>query len=333
MPELTFAYELTGDLVIEIGAKGEINLVVVETGERTRVTLDALSCVLDVLDDDSQNKRKCLDHSWFPRLTLMGAIRSVANGTNSTQTRVCDLSITEQACLRLAQKGGLISGTIPVKKNRHRHADADVQCVIPMSRPDSKTERSFEEVCMSRRSVREPTKSGLTHLTLSYLLYYSCKVQLSGHDSFGETVRKCSASGGAKHPVVIYMALRNLQGIPDGFYAYNDYSHSLLAIDLDSEMAERLCSLASSRTGQRVSVCSVALFGFADIGPVAAKYTDTALSILWKDFGCLTQQFYLVGASQDLACCAIGGIPKRKLMKLAPSCVKHLEFLGAFILW
>jgi SagB-type dehydrogenase family enzyme len=85
----------------------------------------------------------------------------------------------------------------------------------------------FLRVLLARKTHREFSGGSLPLSVISQLLFYTWGVMGYLFTPFGHLAHKTSPSGGARHPIEVYLAALKVGGLPPGLYHYNTKSHSL----------------------------------------------------------------------------------------------------------
>jgi SagB-type dehydrogenase family enzyme len=91
--------------------------------------------------------------------------------------------------------------------------------------PDAAGE--FGAVLLSRRTWRRFSRRPITASQLATLLWLSCGVQQWVTAAGQRLPLKTSPSGGARHPIECYVAVRDVKGLNPGFYHYAADAHAL----------------------------------------------------------------------------------------------------------
>lgn len=90
---------------------------------------------------------------------------------------------------------------------------------------------AFPEVLLARRTWRAFSARPLSLNHLSTLLWLTGGVSMWGTSLAGERVAfKTSPSAGSKHPIELYVLVRNVKGLPPGIYHYGADRHRLAVI-------------------------------------------------------------------------------------------------------
>lgn len=178
--------------------------------------------------------------------------------------------------------------------------------VLPLSDPTAGRKGRavrFEDVLLRRRTARRFAETPMSEAQLSALLYYSWGETGSVPNPLGDVfLRKTSPSGGSLHPVEVYAAVMNVEGIEPGLYHYSVRRHALEEIRLEDPrawisaasgdqewVAEAgvvfLCTAFLPRTAWKYNYPRVARAVIAEIG-----YTGQSafLTATWLGLGAFT---------------------------------------------
>lgn len=206
---------------------------------------------------------------------------------------------------------------------------------IPMPPPTLTASRegmSLEEVLKSRRSTRAFLDVELMPDRLGDLLSAVAGVQLrDGVSAYadGSTFRS-SPSGGARHPVDVYVYTRRVQGVPPGFYYYRGFDHELEHVAgavSDSEMT-RICG-----DQEWVANAAAVLFWVGDIRRSTWKYDSSrAYRVLMLDAGHLSQTTYLVATYLGLGVTYTAALRDETLEQLLRADSRSDVVIGASVL-
>jgi len=94
--------------------------------------------------------------------------------------------------------------------------------------PTPQTRGSFPRVLKARRTWRRFADTPLDLASLSTMLHLTVGVQQwATAEGEGRIALKTSPSGGARHPIEVYVAARNVQSLAPGFYHYAVSAHAL----------------------------------------------------------------------------------------------------------
>lgn len=160
------------------------------------------------------------------------------------------------------------------------------------------------DLLAARRSIREFTLAPLPQLFLGRLLFATAAVttemMIEGFPAAGRPF----PSGGGLYPLEIYPVVQQVEGIADGIYHYDPWTH---------ELEERRPGafheqLASMMLGQSIlAEANVILVATAIMERSMFKYGQRGYRYVWLEAGHFGQNVYLVAAALGLAPLALGG--------------------------
>jgi SagB-type dehydrogenase family enzyme len=158
----------------------------------------------------------------------------------------------------------------------------------------------FPRVLLARRTHRRFSPQSLSLNHVSKLLYYTWGVTGSVNSpTFGPLPAKTSPSGGARHPVEVYLLALRVEGLAQGLYHYDCRGHrlALLRSGNFSRRAGQYCA------GQKWVGEAGAVFLMTAVFPRSQwKYRDPrAYRVVLLDAGHLGQTFCLVATWLGLA--------------------------------
>jgi SagB-type dehydrogenase family enzyme len=119
------------------------------------------------------------------------------------------------------------------RARQHEHAAAWPGCryvpsnATPRRLPWPHTRSAVSRILLERRSWRRFTHGMIRLQDLSTLLWLTGGIQKWARTSFGEFALKTSPSGGALHPIELYVLARRVRGLKAGFYHYSGAEHRL----------------------------------------------------------------------------------------------------------
>ncbi|HIH35157.1 MAG: SagB family peptide dehydrogenase [Lachnospiraceae bacterium] len=114
------------------------------------------------------------------------------------------------------------------------------------------------------------------------------------------------ASGGGLYPVTVYILINRVEGIPQGLYRYQPYSHSLLFITKELQINKLL--QYGSFDFENYSFC---VLYEADMNRVYVKYGELSLMTVLIETGLMSQNFDLVTSALNYNICQIAGFDKQ----------------------
>ncbi|MFQ2875488.1 SagB/ThcOx family dehydrogenase [Mycobacterium sp. MS3] len=173
---------------------------------------------------------------------------------------------------------------------------------------------SFSEVLSARRSVRRFADSPLALSQLSRLLLDVLAVQ--HEDSTTGTWKRPTPSGGARHPLELYVAALNVESLQRRCHYFDPVTRSLVPMGGTEELTIEVEDISMNAMGLvddgagRPAPPAAVLMITALYERTMHCYQDFALTLIHKDAGCLLQTLYLQATAQALAGCAIGAGPE-----------------------
>lgn len=185
----------------------------------------------------------------------------------------------------------------------------ETQIDLPTNFNDLPIENNFLSVINNRASHRVYTEENMTLLQLSFILWVSQGVKEIRGKSYA-TLRTVP-SGGARHPFECYMALRNVEGLKDGFYHYLPMTHQLECI---SECEDVQPFFVDSLGGPIQGWCKKAniIFYLSMVAYRAEwRYGIYAHRVALIDSGHVSQNIYLACQAIGLGGCAVGYIDEK----------------------
>ncbi|MEO9594530.1 SagB family peptide dehydrogenase [Rhodopirellula bahusiensis] len=174
-------------------------------------------------------------------------------------------------------------------------AEGDSVALYP-AKPLSK---GVGEVLKDRRTCRDFDRREISLQQLSDLLHWTWGKQRHLDSSvLDQRILKTSPSGGARHPIEVYVFVQRVAGIPAGLYHYSVRNHEL--IDLKNPISES--HLVELFSGQYwVADASAAFIMTAMLPRVMWKYDHSrAYRVIQLDAGHLGQTFHLVATALGL---------------------------------
>jgi SagB-type dehydrogenase family enzyme len=167
--------------------------------------------------------------------------------------------------------------------------------------PAPNIQGEFPEVLLARRTWREFSQRPLELSELSTLLWLTCGIQhwVQLPNPIGRVALKTSPSGGARHPLEAYVAVRRVRGVAPGLYHYSPDGHRLEL--LRKGCTAQLCS--SYLAGQWwFGAAGAIMFMTAVFKRNQWKYPDAAAyRTVILDAGHLCQTFCLTATWLGLA--------------------------------
>ena len=202
---------------------------------------------------------------------------------------------------------------------------------LPAIEEVPQSDRAFDEVVSSRRSLRDFADRDLDLDELSKILHQSYGItgELPGEGDYRKAVRS-APSAGALYPAEIYVAVRKVSGVEPGIYHYNVPNHEieLLTPGDPTEQMHQVCC------GQEyVLQASVVVLISGVLERTKLKYGERGYRYVLLDVGHLGQNIYLSCTSLDLAImttCAFFDDEANKLLRLdgVDEAALYVAFVG-----
>lgn len=161
-----------------------------------------------------------------------------------------------------------------------------------------------------RRSRREPSAKGSLDVSqIGAWLYAAARVEwiqpIPADDD--QVTYRPYPSGGARHPLEIYLKVRECRGLEPGLYHYDPVGNSLQVVPLSGPRQIEFSDWDPLHGGEGPFPPVVVLVT-ARIGRTAWKYEDIAYRLIQNDLGGLYQTLYLTATALGLGPCAIGNV-------------------------
>jgi SagB-type dehydrogenase family enzyme len=194
-----------------------------------------------------------------------------------------------------AQKMEVLPATPPPPQ--FKDIDGAETIALPLRKPEKD---SFFETLFARRTRRSFSKINISLDSVSMLLQTTWGVQGYFESKFfGKLPYKTSPSGGARHPIEVYLMALRVDGLGAGMYHYRAEDHCLEKIPVAAtpRMARKYCA------DQRYVATAAALFIMTAVfARTMWKYGHPrAYRIVLLDAGHLGQTFCLTATRMGLA--------------------------------
>lgn len=185
---------------------------------------------------------------------------------------------------------------------------------IKLSKNFKKSNLIVEDAIVRRKSRRN--YSGIITLEqVSKLLYYSKGFkEIVDSDEFGIVQMANVPSAGARHPIELYVILRNVKGINDGIYHYDIENHQLETIKEKKFAKYQIYKLVNRQ--EELANANIVLFMTAIHSRSSWKYGPRAYRFIHLDAGHIGQNVYLISEAMGLGACAVGVWQDKAVEKL-----------------
>ncbi|MCV7198046.1 SagB/ThcOx family dehydrogenase [Mycobacterium angelicum] len=196
-------------------------------------------------------------------------------------------------------------GEPPPARLNHPEATAVIALPDDEQAPPS---RPLAEAFIARRSARRYASQPLPLALLGALLHRSARVQrrLAARDdlgTLGEVTQRPSPSGGARHSLEIYLIARNILGLAAGAYHYDPFDHALHQLAPWTKELAKTLHYNMVQPAQMKAPPPASLYLASYAARTTWKYKGMALSLIYRDTGCLLQTLTLAATDLGLASC------------------------------
>lgn len=200
---------------------------------------------------------------------------------------------------------------------------------VDLPRDFEKSEMSFEDIIINRRTTREFSGEAITLEQLSKLLYFTYGITFSfkafgQHGGFfhspdyetgpkaidvlneydGYQAFRAAASGGGLYPLEFYVSVNAVEDLDNGLYHYNVKNHKLELLR-KGEMENEYNELVFKEEWQRKASVHFIITSIMD--RTRFKYLERGYRFINIDLGHAVENLYLTATSCGLGCAAIGG--------------------------
>jgi len=167
--------------------------------------------------------------------------------------------------------------------------------------------RTLDDIIMSRRSIRKYSKDLISFDELSYLLKLTCDIRQIGNGFALGVV----PTGGARNTLETYFYANNVEGLNKGLYHYQKDTKNIRLIkkDVDPE------SVNDSTLGQ-LRDTGIVVFWSTIPYRSEYRYIFTAHKMIAMEAGHASQNLYLAAESIDCGMVAIAAYDQSKVDKL-----------------
>ena len=197
----------------------------------------------------------------------------------------------------------------------------------------------FTEVWRSRKSIRKydvnkPITKGELGVFLNWVYRGKAEsrvVKWSEDINVNVCNPRSYPSGGAIYEQELYLSVLRSNDLATGFYHYDPFTHSLVALPVDKETWQ--VGIMQPFTNSMDIKCPDILFYISTrFQRVTWKYTRIAYGLILKNVGAMYQSMYLVATFMNLAPCAIDGTDRRIFAELTGQDPQKESVVGEFYL-
>jgi SagB-type dehydrogenase family enzyme len=186
-----------------------------------------------------------------------------------------------------------------------------VQIPLPKIESFELPQMSLVESILQRRSLRRYTDEALTLEELSLLLFTSQGIQELREGRKNKITFRTVPSAGARHAFETFLLINRVEGVPAGLYRYSALNHSLVEVNLDADIAERV---TEGNYGQKQVLNSAVTFLWvAIVERMTWRYVERGYRYLHLDAGHVCQNVSLVAEAINCGVCAIAAYDDAKL--------------------
>lgn len=181
---------------------------------------------------------------------------------------------------------------------------------IRLSRLTLSSERSLESVLQGRRSVREYSRTPLTHDEVAQLLWAAQGV--TGPDGL-----RTAPSAGALYPLEVDVVVGDVDGLPSAIYRYKPDRHELVV----SREGDRRRELRAAALGQDCVGAAAAVIALAAVYErTSGKYGERGIHYVHMEVGHAAQNVCLQATALGLGAVVVGAFedgPVKRALDLA----------------
>ena len=138
-------------------------------------------------------------------------------------------------------------------------------------------------------------------------------------------------SGGAIYEQELYLSVLRSNDLATGFYHYDPFTHSLVALSVDKETWQ-VGVMHPFPNAMDIKCPDVLFYISARFQRVTWKYTRLAYGLILKNVGAMYQSMYLVATFMNLAPCTVDGTDRRIFAELTGQDPRRESVVGEFYL-
>ncbi|WP_394428054.1 SagB family peptide dehydrogenase [Streptomyces sp. SGAir0957] len=176
----------------------------------------------------------------------------------------------------------------------------------PLTGDDAYPSRPLRTVLSQRTCLRTFAPAPLPLALLDAFLARAARVRERLGPPEWEQTRRPSPSGGGRHSVEVYVLARDVAGLSPGIHHYDPFDHALHRLSPWDESAATLLRETATAPGYLDQAPPVSLYLASCAARTGWKYEGLALSLVYRDTGCLLQTMCLTATDLGLAACPTG---------------------------
>jgi SagB-type dehydrogenase family enzyme len=177
---------------------------------------------------------------------------------------------------------------------------------VRLSTPRYRSATSMEEALLKRRSVREYSKSVLSLVEVSQLLWAAQGIT-------GQNGSRTTPSAGALFPLEVYLVAGHVGGLSSGIYKYEPRGHELTLV-MSGDKREDLYGATLEQESVRDGAAAIIIAAVYE--PVTQKYGERGTRYVHMEAGHAAQNVYLQAVSLDLGTVVIGAFKDERIRKV-----------------
>ncbi|MGW7519849.1 SagB/ThcOx family dehydrogenase [Streptomyces sp. NPDC054796] len=193
-------------------------------------------------------------------------------------------------------------GPPPPARLRHPGATA----TVPLAEDAGPPSRPLSQVLEQRRSVREFAPEPVPLALVAAVLDRSARVRGYLPPRAYEQTQRAAPSGGGRHSLEVYLLARDVGGLDSGAYHYDPFAHALHRLSPWSDGLSDLQDRVLTTPALMAAPPPAGLYLTSRAARTGWKYEGMALSLIYRDTGCLMQTMCLAATDLGLASCLTG---------------------------
>jgi SagB-type dehydrogenase family enzyme len=181
------------------------------------------------------------------------------------------------------------------------------QEIIKLSYPDLKSNLTFQEVLVNRRSRRRFKDKSLSEKIISMLLYSTYGITDKVNDL------RASPSAGATYPADIYLVAGKVEGIKSGIYLYLYKNHSLKLVkpgDFRQDLAQ--AALSQEFIAQAPASIVIAV----EYQRTTYRYGKRGIMYVHIEVGHIAENLYLQAESLGIGTVGVGAFYEKEVSNI-----------------